>query len=188
MFALAFAVALKPFIGPERDLPGAHHERLRQTTDRGTPLCLPGNLPLKGEIGKGHAHHIHEAPLLMLAGPVVLALAGLAAGVLSQAFHAAFSSPMASAIAHEARSVTISRMPHLSLPFLLSLATIALGVLVYLLLEQGAPGSCVALESIGWGPDQGFDQAMRGLIRGAHFITRASRPGGWKPISWSSSS
>lgn len=157
MFALAFAVALKPFVGPERDLPGAHHGA--------------------EEIGQRHAPLIHEAPLLMLAGPIVLALAGLASGVWSQALHAAFSSPMASAIAHEPRVVTISAMPHLSLPFLLSLATIALGVLVYVFLDRARAAAATALESIGWGPDQGFDQAMRGLIRGAHFITRRIQTG-----------
>ena len=167
MFALAFAVALKPFIGGERDLPGPHHAAEAEAP----PSALPGISPSRGESGRQHALHIHEAPLLMLAGPMVLALAGLAAGIFSDAFHAAFSSPMASAIAHEARVVTISAMPHLSLPLLLSLATIALGVIVYLLLDRAREAAAAALESIGWGPDQGFDQAMRGLIRGAHLVT-----------------
>ena len=113
----------------------------------------------------------------MLAGPVMLALAGLMAGVFSQAFHATFASPMASAIAHEVRTVTISAIPHLSLPFLLSLLTIALGIIVYLLLDRAREAAAAALESIGWGPDQGFDQAMRGLIKGAHVITTRIQTG-----------
>ncbi len=173
MFALAFAVALKPFIGPERALPGPHHE----AKPVAPASALPGVASTKGEKDKMQATHIHEAPLLMLAGPVVLALAGLAAGVFSDAFHAAFSSPMASAIAHQARTVTISAIPHLSLPFLLSLVTVALGVIVYLLLDRARDAAAAALESIGWGPDQGFDQAMRGLIRGAHALTTRIQSG-----------
>lgn len=161
MFALAFAVALKPFIGAERALPGPHH----------------GSAPASAATGKVDGPHIHEAPFLMLAGPITLALTGLLAGLFSDAFHAAISSPMASAIAHEARTVTISAMPHLSLPLLLSLATIALGVVVYLLLDRARDAAAAALESIGWGPDQGFDQAMRGLVRGAFLITRGIQTG-----------
>ncbi|MET3613319.1 multicomponent Na+:H+ antiporter subunit A [Rhizobium aquaticum] len=177
MFALAFAVALKPFAGAERDLPGPHHEAEAGTEIGAPPSALPGISPSRGENGKRHAPHIHEAPALMLAGPVVLALAGLLAGVFSQAFHATFASPMASAIAHEARAISISAIPHLSLPFLLSLATIALGVIVYLFLDRAREAATAALESIGWGPDQGFDQAMRGLVRGAYLITRRIQTG-----------
>ncbi|HWU65042.1 MAG TPA: hydrogen gas-evolving membrane-bound hydrogenase subunit E, partial [Ensifer sp.] len=200
MFALAFAVALKPFIGPERALPGPHHgaeagtfpllplgrsaersEAMRGSHDveeaRSPHPALRATFSPRGEEEAEHAPHIHEAPLLMLAGPVVLALAGLAAGMFSPAFHAAFSSPMASAIAHEVKVVTISAVPHLSLPFILSLVTIALGVIVYLLLDRAREAAASALESIGWGPDQGFDQAMRGLIRGAHLVTRHIQTG-----------
>ena len=173
MFALAFAVALKPFVGAKRDLPGPHHE-----AEAGLPpSALPGISPSRGENDTRRGPHIHEAPLLMLAGPVMLALAGLMAGVFSQAFHATFASPMASAIAHEVRTVTISAIPHLSLPFLLSLLTIALGIIVYLLLDRAREAAAAALESIGWGPDQGFDQAMRGLIKGAHVITTRIQTG-----------
>ena len=173
MFALAFAVALKPFVGPQRDLPGPHHG----AASVAPPSALPGISPSRGEIDKAHGHHIHEAPALMLTGPVVLALAGLAAGIFSQAFHATFSSPMTSAIAHEAREITISAVPHLSLPFVLSLVTIALGVVVYFLLDRAREAAAASLEAIGWGPDQGFDQAMRGLIKGAHVITRKIQTG-----------
>ena len=173
MFALAFAVALKPFVGAKRDLPGPHHEAQAGLP----PSALPGISPSRGENDTRRGPQIHEAPLLMLTGPVMLALAGLMAGVFSQAFHATFASPMASAIAHEVRTVKISAIPHLSLPLLLSLATIALGVVVYLFLDRAREAAAAALESIGWGPDQGFDQAMRGLVKGAHVITTRIQTG-----------
>jgi multicomponent Na+:H+ antiporter subunit A len=162
MFALAFAVALKPFLGAERALPGPHHAF---------------DAAHEEDPGAGHAPHIHEAPFLMLAGPVVLALAGVAAGLFSGAFHAAFSSPMASAVAHQVRDIDISAMPHLSVPLVLSLVTIALGIVLYLVIDRAREAAASALEAIGWGPDQGFDQVMRGLIRGAHWITRHIQTG-----------
>ncbi|MEL6435876.1 MAG: proton-conducting transporter membrane subunit, partial [Pseudomonadota bacterium] len=46
--------------------------------------------------------HAHEAPVLMLAGPVILAVASLVSAVLSPLYHEFFSSPMASAVIGEA--------------------------------------------------------------------------------------
>jgi multicomponent Na+:H+ antiporter subunit A len=162
MFTLAFAVALKPFIGPERSLPGPH---------------LAFDAAHEEDPDAKHDTHVHEAPPLLLAGPVVLALTGLAAGLFSTFFHAAFSSPMASAVAHQVRDVEISAMPHLSVPLILSLVTIALGVVVYLLLDKAREAANAALEAIGWGPDQGFDQAMRGLVRFSFWLTKKIQTG-----------
>lgn len=162
MLALAFAVALKPFLGAERDLPGPHHA-----------------FDAAHEEDPGAQHHakIHEAPPLLLAGPVVLALTGLGAGLFSGAFHAAISSPMASAIAHEVRDVEITATPHLSVPLILTIVTIAFGVTVYLLFDRARAVTDTALDAIGWGPDQGFDQAMRGLIRFSYRFTRFVQDG-----------
>ena len=162
MFALAFAVALKPFLGTHKALPGPHsafedsHEE---------------------DPGADHSAEIHEAPAMLLFGPVVLALCGLAAGVFSAPFHAYFSAPMASAVAGEMRDIDISAVPHMSLPLILSLATIALGVLVYLFMTPLRAAADNALDAIGWGPDKGFDQAMRGLVRFSFRLTRILQPG-----------
>ena len=156
MFALAFAVALKPFIGEKKPLPGPHAGH--DGTHEEDPDAAP------------HAS-IHEAPWPLLTGPVILALAGVAAGLFAPLFHALISSPMASAVAGEPRLVDIGPVPHMSLPFILSLATIALGIVVYLALSPARAAAASALESIGWGPDEGFDQAMRGLNRVAFRLT-----------------
>ncbi|MDF1632040.1 putative monovalent cation/H+ antiporter subunit A [Mycoplana sp. MJR14] len=143
MFAVAFAVALKPFLGPRVETPKAPH----------------------------------EGSLLLWLGPVVLALLGLGAGLFSGLVHPMVSSPLATAIAGEPETVTISAMPHASLPLLLSAVTVALGIAVFLLLERARAAAGRLVEDIGWGPDRGFDQVMTGLVRVSHRLTRLLQPG-----------
>ena len=143
MFAIAFMVGLKPFIGPAGDTP---------------------NKP-------------HEGPLLLWVGPLVLAVLGLGAGLFSQAVHAIVSSPMASAVAGAPVEITASAVPHAGLPLYLSLVTIALGVAAYLAQNRLRAGMASLLVAIGWGPDRGFDQAMRGLIRLSFAVTRIVQNG-----------
>ncbi|MEW9834694.1 putative monovalent cation/H+ antiporter subunit A [Mesorhizobium marinum] len=143
MFAIAFLVGLKPFVG------------------------AAGKTPAKP----------HEGPALLWIGPLCLAALGLLAGLFSQMFHAAISSPMASAVAGNPVEIAASSVPHLGLPFYLSLATIALGVAAYFTHARIRFGIAVALAAIGWGPDRGFDQAMRGLLRLSFGATRIVQNG-----------
>lgn len=119
----------------------------------------------------------HEAPLLMYAGPAVLAIMGLIAALFSGLFHQYFSSPMASAVAGVPLEITISVIPHLGIALTLSLVTIALGIVAYLKIAQMRDALAKTLETIGWGPDLGFDQAMSGLVRGATRLTRTLQSG-----------
>ncbi len=143
MFVIGFAVALKPFLGPEIETP----------------------------------KHAHEGPLLLWLGPVTLAVTALLAALFSGWFHHAFSSPMASAVAGQGVDVHISVVPHLGMPLYLSLATIALGILIYRQLDGARDAMARVLTAIGWGPDKGFDQAIRGLVRFAHGVTRITQGG-----------
>lgn len=114
---------------------------------------------------KSPLRHPHEGSPFLLAGPVVLALAGLAAGLFSAAFHAGFTSPMASAVAGHAITATISAVPHLGLPLLLSLATLALAFVLYLRIGPLRTAMQRLFDALGPGPDQGFDQVIAGLTR-----------------------
>ena len=143
MFVIGFAVALKPFLGPQVETP----------------------------------KHAHEGPLLLWLGPVTLAVTALLAALFSGWFHHTFSSPMASAVAGQGVDVHISIVPHLGMPLYLSLATIALGVLVYRQLDGARAAMARVLAAIGWGPDKGFDQTIRGLVRLAHGVTRITQSG-----------
>ncbi len=143
MFAIAFLVGLKPFIGRSDDV----------------------------------AQRPHEGPVLLWAGPLVLAAAGLAAGLAVRWFHVAISSPMASAVAGSSVEITASPLPHLGIPLYLSAATVALGIAAYLGHVRLRAAAAGVVAAIGWGPDKGFDQAMRALIRIAFTVTRIVQNG-----------
>ncbi|MFK0204154.1 putative monovalent cation/H+ antiporter subunit A [Agrobacterium sp. NPDC090283] len=143
MFAVAFAVALKPFLGK--------------------PVKTP--------------KHAHEGPLLLWLGPALLALKGLTIALFSGIAHAYISTPMASAIAGEARRVEISLIPHIGVPLGLSLLTIALGIVLYTQLSAVRGLIDRTFKALGAGPDRGFDVFIDMLVKVSFHITRLIQPG-----------
>ena len=143
MFVIGFAVALKPFLGPEVKTPKS----------------------------------AHEGPVLLWLGPLTLAIAALVAALVSPLTHRFISSPMASAVAGEAETVTISVIPHMGPALILSLVTIVFGIIAYRMLDTLRAAMASALAAIGWGPDRGFDQLIAGLVRMSVALTRFVQPG-----------
>jgi multicomponent Na+:H+ antiporter subunit A len=143
MFAIGFAVALKPFIGPKVETP----------------------------------KHAHEGPLLLWVGPATLAVLGIVTAVFSAWSHHKLTDPMASAVAGASIHAHISLIPHIGLPLLLSAITIAIGVAIYMGLTRMRAQLAALLAAIGWGPDMGFDQAVRGTLRLARAVTAVFQHG-----------
>ncbi|CVI58900.1 MULTISPECIES: putative monovalent cation/H+ antiporter subunit A [Agrobacterium] len=143
MFAVAFAVALKPFLGKTVKTP----------------------------------KHAHEGPLLLWLGPALLALKGLTIALFSGVAHFYVSTPMASAIAGEARPVEISLIPHIGVPLGLSLLTIALGIALYTQLSTARGLIDRTFRALGAGPDRGFDVFIDMLVKVSFHITRFIQPG-----------
>ncbi|WP_142778893.1 putative monovalent cation/H+ antiporter subunit A [Agrobacterium sp. T29] len=143
MFAVAFAVALKPFLGK--------------------PVKTP--------------KHAHEGPLLLWLGPALLALKGLTIALFSGIAHFYISTPMASAIAGEARPVEISLIPHIGVPLGLSLFTVALGIVLYTQLSAVRGLIDRTFKALGAGPDRGFDVFIDMLVKVSFHITRLIQPG-----------
>ncbi|UNZ51026.1 putative monovalent cation/H+ antiporter subunit A [Agrobacterium tumefaciens] len=143
MFAVAFAVGLKPFLGK--------------------PVKTP--------------KHAHEGPLLLWLGPALLALKGLTIALFSGIAHFYISTPMASAIAGEARPVEISLIPHMGVPLGLSLLTIALGIVLYTQLSAVRSLMARTFTALGAGPDRGFDVFIEMLVKVSFHITRLIQPG-----------
>ena len=143
MFAVAFAVALKPFLGK--------------------PVKTP--------------KHAHEGPLLLWLGPALLALKGLTIALFSGIAHFYVSTPMASAIAGEARPVEISLIPHIGVPLGLSLLTVALGIVLYTQLSAVRGLIDRTFKALGAGPDRGFDVFIDMLVKVSFHITRLIQPG-----------
>ncbi|MAU94454.1 MAG: Na(+)/H(+) antiporter subunit A [Fulvimarina sp.] len=137
MFAAAFIVALKPFVG-----------RLPETI-----------------------HHPHEGGFTIWFGPLLLGVLGLVGALFYETYHALFSVPMASAAIGSPAEIEIGWIPHLNLAFALSMATIVLGIAIYLASDAIRAATSGFLAAVGWGPDHGFDQAMRGLLRFSFFVT-----------------
>ncbi|MFM2281406.1 MAG: multisubunit Na+/H+ antiporter subunit [Pseudomonadota bacterium] len=121
--------------------------------------------------------HAHDGPVLLMAGPVVLAVAGLLFGLFSAVQHHLLSSPMASAVFGAPLTVEISVVPHWGMALILSLLTIAAGALLYF--AGGAVRSFAdrMVRAIGWGPDRGFDQFVSALVHLSVRITRFLQPG-----------
>ncbi|MDQ0454334.1 putative monovalent cation/H+ antiporter subunit A [Rhizobium paknamense] len=118
------------------------------------------------------ADHAHEGGFGLWLGPLLLALTGLVSALLAPQFHAVFSSPMASAIIDQPVQVKVGLVPHLGLPLMLSLATIALGLVLFWQLDRLRAGLERLIGGLGPGPDRGFDVLLEGLVRFAFRVTR----------------
>lgn len=121
--------------------------------------------------------HTHQGPILLWLGPLTLSLIGLAAALFSPVAHAYVSSPMASAVAGEAETVTISLVPHIGLPLALSVLTVALGILVFLGLDRARSHISRLVDALGPGPDRGFDHFIAGLVRLSWRVTQLVQNG-----------
>jgi multicomponent Na+:H+ antiporter subunit A len=138
MFAVAFGVAFKPFLGDLKETP----------------------------------KKAHEGPLMLFAGPVALSLTGLICGLMAHSFGLNFIAPLTSAITNHRAEVDLHLWAGFNLPLLLSAITVALGVFVYLKLDAVREKVAGTLHAIGWGPDHGFDQFVRGILAFSVRLTR----------------
>ncbi len=114
----------------------------------------------------------HEGPALLWLGPAALSLCGLAAALMAHTTGLLFIQPMAAAIANRPIETNLHLFPtYISTPLILSVITIALGILIFLQLDRARASIAAILTAIGWGPDKGFDQAVRATIRFSAFVT-----------------
>jgi multicomponent Na+:H+ antiporter subunit A len=115
----------------------------------------------------------HEAPIAMLVGPVVLGAASIVAAVMPDWLGHTLLEPGTLAILREEVSSHLSLVVNPTSPILwLSLATWALGYLVY---RQAAAMRTLARRfeaALGWTADTVFDSVMFGLIRFSGVVTR----------------
>ncbi|WP_419913270.1 putative monovalent cation/H+ antiporter subunit A [Hoeflea sp.] len=121
--------------------------------------------------------HAHDGPVLLWIGPAVLAVLSLLTALFSGLTHRLISIPMAMAVEGEKVSVYISLIPPIGIPLLLSGITIVFGIVAYRNLERMRAAMVATLETIGWGPDKGFDQFIRGTVRLSFAVTRVIQSG-----------
>ncbi|WP_316858088.1 putative monovalent cation/H+ antiporter subunit A [uncultured Cohaesibacter sp.] len=122
--------------------------------------------------------HAHEGPLLMITGPVLLSSLGFIAMLFGGFFAHGLLSPMANAVTghHGHLEVGLGAV-HFNFAFLLSLITIAGGVLFFRKYETIREARGTFIRLMGEGPDTFFDTFIAGLVRLATLITRRIQSG-----------
>jgi len=119
----------------------------------------------------------HEAPLGLLAGPVVLSLAGLAAGLIAGRFGVILIAPIASAILARPVELDLALWHGLNLPLLLSAVTIVLGIGLYAMLPGLRIRLVHGLDNLGTSSDRIYDQLLHALIALCRTLMRLLQPG-----------
>lgn len=114
----------------------------------------------------------HEGPFLLWGGPLTLAGLSLLGGLLAGTTGDVFIAPLLSAIIGHDVEVHLHLWAGFNIAVALSLVTIALGVTLYLFLDQIRAAIAAALDFVGWGPDKGFDQFISLLVTLSDRVTR----------------
>lgn len=115
----------------------------------------------------------HEAPLAMLAGPILLGAAGIVAGILPDWLGHDVIAPGAGAILGAEVESHLTLALDVTSPLLwLSALTWALGVLVYRQSDRIRTLLRRYSNALGWTADTVFDAVMFGLIRFSGSVTR----------------
>lgn len=128
------------------------------------------------------AKEAHEAPAWMVAGPLVLAVAGLFVGVIPGAFDAGLGSAMASAIGGREIAMKLKLWHGLSPVALtamgISALTLAAGFALFLRLRDWLTHIGMAVRQLGRrGPAQGYELLFDGTMAAAQRITDVTQTG-----------
>ncbi|SFT49012.1 multisubunit sodium/proton antiporter, MrpA subunit [Pseudovibrio denitrificans] len=120
----------------------------------------------------------HEGTVLLIAGSITLAVLGLVAGAFVASVGHQLLSPMTSAILGQPFDKELHLFPtYLSPALYLSVATIGLGIIIFMYMDRLRVIVADVLRTIGWGPDKGFDQVLEAIIRFATTLTQMVQTG-----------
>ncbi len=144
MFAIAAAIAIKPFLGRWVDPPKA----------------------------------VHEGSLMLVLGPIVLAIGGLVASLFLLSFvQQNFLKPMVSAVTGYPVGLDLHLWGGINPALILSVITVGAGIFFYMFIDKFRKIFDGILTAIGWGPDKGFDQAISGLTSFGRVFTNCLQTG-----------
>jgi multicomponent Na+:H+ antiporter subunit A len=120
----------------------------------------------------------HEAPLAMLAGPLVFGVVGIVGGILPTTTGELFVAPATSAILGTPVETHLKlAVDLLGAPFWLSVATWALGLAIFWRLPVLRSALRRTEAAVNWNFDKGFDAVYFGLVRLAGGVTRLLQHG-----------
>lgn len=115
----------------------------------------------------------HEAPVPMLAGPLLLGAGGIVLALNIDWLAGAILAPATNAIRPLTHELHLSLLPNLADPlFMASVLTWLLAILVFARMSVLRMVMRRIETGVGWTLDKGFDTAMFGLIRFAGAVTR----------------
>ncbi len=119
----------------------------------------------------------HEAPMGMYGGPLLLAGLGLLIGVLPEPVAGNIVSAAVSAVLAQPTDVRLTLLHGLNIQLLLSITTLALGVVAYL--KRDALRKLVSSLDFGAsvGPSKAYDAALGGMNTVAYYQTRIFQSG-----------
>ncbi len=122
--------------------------------------------------------HAHEGPALLWLGPISLSLVGLLTALFAHTSGEYLIGPMTTSVLGRDSGTELHLIPaHIGAPLLLSLITVALGIVLFLNLDRARAAIARTLEMIGWGPDRGFDQLVRLILTVSVRVTRILQNG-----------
>ncbi len=170
LVAVAGIVGVRPFWG-RRPVPDAQPHVPGTSEVPGTSSALPKKP--------------HEAPLAMWLGPALLAGLGLINGLFPDALPSVLVSAAASAVRGQPTEVELALWHGISPIFALSVLTVVVGAAIYVgrdplyrMAQQFVPWFIAALRAVGhWGPEGGYNLALRGLNSLASAQTRLLQSG-----------
>ena len=121
---------------------------------------------------------VHEGPVMLFLGPLVLSITGLVTAVFVLNFmQTNFFSPMVNAVAGSEVKLDLHLWHGINPALILSVITVGLGIAVFVFTAELKKFFYKVLNFIGWGPDKGFDQFICCLTWLAALITRFLQTG-----------
>ncbi len=112
----------------------------------------------------------HEGSPSMWLGALTLAICGLGSALMLHWTEVHLLAPATAAVVGETVKLDLHLWAGVNLPLILSVITVAGAVLVFLYGRQISDVLSMRTRSL-WGPDQGYDQALKGVRGLAGFIT-----------------
>ncbi|MHA1525108.1 MAG: hydrogen gas-evolving membrane-bound hydrogenase subunit E, partial [Alphaproteobacteria bacterium] len=106
----------------------------------------------------------HESPVSLWIGPLVLAVAGLAAGFGIGVVGRAILLPTTSAVYGFLVEAQLHLWGGFNAALLMSLVTMGAGIGLFLVYPRVRHYTQILFDGIGWGPDRGFDQFISKLV------------------------
>lgn len=120
---------------------------------------------------------VHEAPVAMWLPPALLAGAGLLLGLFPGPVTRLVIDPAIAAIVGQPAAAQVSTVPHWNIELLLSVVTIATGVLGYLCWDRLRTWLAMIDRASDYGPEHAYHAAVKALQRIAVMQTRALQHG-----------